>query len=153
MSARPPEGLLGALAGRWAIARVIEGEGAQAVGVASLRPDGDGALAYKEACQLTLSDGRVFQTYRNYRYRFVGEAIEIHFADGPDQGRLFVRLAFAQWAGAQAEAFDIHHCGDDIYRVLFRLDLPSQFETEITVSGPRKNYRAVSRYERIEESN
>jgi hypothetical protein len=145
------EALLDGLAGRWAIARVIEGEGAQAVGVASLRPDGVGALAYRETCQLTLSDGRVVQTYRNYRYRFVGEWIEIHFDDGPDQGRLFVRLAFAQSPGRQTEAFDIHHCGDDIYRVLFRLNLPYLFETEIAVSGPRKNYRAVSRYQRVEE--
>jgi hypothetical protein len=128
-----------------------KGRAARAVGVAALRPDGDGALAYRETCQLTLSDGRVVEAYRNYRYRFVGESIEIHFDDGPDQGRLFVRLAFAQPPGGQAEAFDVHHCGDDIYRVRFRLDLPYLFETEIAVSGPRKNYRAVSRYERIAE--
>jgi hypothetical protein len=143
------EALLDGLAGRWAIARVIEGEGARAVGVASLSPDADGALAYRETCQLTLSDGRVVQTYRNYRYRFVGEWIEIHFDDGPDQGRLFVRLAFGPSPGTRAAASDIHHCGDDIYRVLFRLDLPSSFQTEIAVSGPRKKYCAVSRYERI----
>jgi Family of unknown function (DUF6314) len=145
------ETLRDGLAGRWAITRIIEGEGAEAVGVASLRPDGDGALAYRETCQLTLPDGRVVEAYRNYRYRFVDESIDIHFDDGPDQGPLFVRLAFARSPGGQAEASDIHHCGDDIYRVLFRLDLPSLFETEIAVSGPRKNYRAVSRYERTAE--
>ena len=59
MSARPPEALRDGLAGRWAITRVIEGEGARAFGVASLRPDGVGTLAYRETCQLTLSDGRV----------------------------------------------------------------------------------------------
>jgi hypothetical protein len=149
MSARRPVTLLEGLAGRWAIARAIEGEGARAVGVASLRPDGVGTLAYRETCQLTLSDGRVVQAHRNYRYRFVGETIEIHFDEGPGQGRLFVRLVFARGVGVQEEAFDIHHCRDDSYRVLFRLDLPSSFATEIAVSGPRKNYRAVSRYSRI----
>ena len=145
------EALLDGLTGRWAIARIIEGEGARAVGVASLRPDGPRVLAYRETCELTLSDGRVFAAYRNYRYRFDGDSTEVHFDDGPDQGRLFVRLAFGPSPGRQAEAFDIHHCGDDIYRVLFRLNLPSSFETEIAVSGPRKKYRAVSRYERLAE--
>jgi hypothetical protein len=149
MSERSLETLLEGLAGRWAITRAFEGEGALAVGVASLRPDGAETLAYRETSQLTLSDGRVLQAYRNYRYRFVDERIEIHFDDGPDKGRLFVRLAFAQGRSKQAEAFDIHHCGDDAYRVLFRLNLPTSFETEIVVSGPRKNYRALSRYSRI----
>jgi Family of unknown function (DUF6314) len=151
MSEPALETLLEGLTGRWTITRAFEGEGALAVGVASLHPDGAETLAYRETTQLTLSDGRVLQAYRNYRYRFVDEWIEIHFDDGPDKGRLFVRLAFAQRLSKQAEAFDIHHCGDDTYRVLFRLNLPSLFETEIAVSGPRKKYRAVSRYERIEE--
>jgi hypothetical protein len=150
MSERLLETLLEGLAGRWAITRTFKGEGALAVGVASLRPVGAEALAYRETCELTLSDGRVLQAYRNYHYRFVGKWIEIHFDDGPDKGRLFVRLAFAQGPSKQAEAFDFHHCGDDTYRVLFRLNLPSLFETEIAVSGPRKKYRAVSRYSRIE---
>ena len=150
MSERAQGTLLEGLAGRWAIERAFEGEGARAAGVASLRPEGVETLAYRETCQLTLSDGRVLQAYRNYRYRFVDDLLEIHFDDGPDAGRLFVKLAFAQGTGRQAEAFDVHHCGDDTYRVVFRLDLPSAFETEIVVSGPRKNYRAVSRYSRIE---
>jgi hypothetical protein len=149
MSERSLETLLKGLAGRWAVTRAFEGEGALAVGVASLRPDGAETLAYRETSQFTLSDGRVLQAYRNYRYRFVGETIEIHFDEGPGQGRLFVRLAFAQGPSKQTEAFDIHHCGDDAYRVLFRLNLPTSFETEIVVSGPRKNYRALSRYSRI----
>jgi hypothetical protein len=148
MSERSLETLREGLAGRWTIERAYEGEGALAVGVALLRADGVEALTYRETCRLTLSDGRVLRAYRNYRYRFVGDRLEIHFDDGPDAGRLFVRLAFAQGAGERPEAFDVHHCGDDTYRVLFRLDLPSSFETEIAVSGPRKNYRAVSRYSR-----
>ena len=151
MSERARGTLLEGLAGRWAIERAFEGEGARAAGVASLRPEGAETLAYRETCQLTLSDGRVFQAYRNYRYRFVDGLLEIHFDDGPDAGRLFVKLAFAQGTGRQAEAFDVHHCGDDTYRVVFRLDLPSSFETEIVVAGPRKNYRAVSRYTKLQE--
>ena len=151
MSGRAQGTLLESLAGRWAIERVYEGEGALAVGVASLGPDGAQTLAYRETCQLTLSDGQVLQAYRNYRYRFADGLLEIHLDDGPDAGRLFVRLAFAQGPRGQAEAFDVHHCGDDVYRVVFRLDLPSSFETEIVVAGPRKKYRAVSRYSRIEE--
>ncbi|WP_246731784.1 DUF6314 family protein [Methylocapsa sp. S129] len=137
------------LAGRWAIARIFEGAGATLEGVASFLPDGPGALLYRESGQLTLADGRALQAARSYRYRFLAGAVAIDFADGSDKGRLFVRLAFGPSATAQAEASAIHHCGADVYRVLYRLSLPSAFETDIAVSGPNKAYRAISRYRRL----
>ena len=149
MSDRSPDVLFEGLAGRWTIDRLFEGQSATLQGAASFLPDGPGALAYSEAGRLTLSDGRALQATRSYRYRFVADAVEIDFADGPDKGRLFVLLAFGPLAAGQAEASAVHHCGADAYHVRYRLNLPSAFETDIAVSGPNKAYRALSRYTRL----
>jgi Family of unknown function (DUF6314) len=141
--------LLDGLAGRWAIERLFEGPGATLRGAASLLPDGPGALLYKETGQLTLPDGRTLEAYRSYRYRVVADAIEIDFGDGPDKGRLFVKLVFGQGTAGWAEASAVHYCGADVYGVHYRLNLPAAFETDIAVSGPSKAYRAVSRYRRL----
>jgi hypothetical protein len=141
--------LLDGLAGRWAIEREVEGPGATLRGAASLLPDGPGALLYKETGRLTLPDGRSLEAYRSYRYRFVAGAVEIDFDDGPDRGRLFVRLVFGPLTAGRAEASAVHYCGADAYHVHYRLNLPAAFETDIAVSGPSKAYRAVSRYRRL----
>jgi hypothetical protein len=149
MSGRPSAVLFDGLAGRWTIDRVFEGQDATLRGTASLRPDGLDALVYEESGRLTLSDGRVLQAARSYRYRFAAGAIAIDFGDGPDKGRLFVKLDFGSLIGERAEGSDIHYCGADVYRVRYRLNLPAAFETDIAVSGPNKAYRAVSRYRRL----
>jgi hypothetical protein len=134
------------LAGQWELERTFEGLGASLKGSASFTPAGPQTLAYRETGQLTHADGSRTEAYRNYVYRLAGDALEIDFGDGPDKGTLFVRLEVS--AAAPFTASATHHCGDDIYAVRYRFDLPAAFETDITVAGPKKAYRALSRYVR-----
>jgi hypothetical protein len=149
MNVCSPGLLLNCLAGYWNIERIIEGEGATLRGTASLLPTVPGVLAYKETGQLRLQNGRTLETFRCYHYRLLESAIEIDFGDGPANGQLFVRLDFGNSLQEVVEAQDVHYCGKDIYRVLYRLRLPMAFESEIEVSGPNKAYRALSRYTKL----
>jgi hypothetical protein len=134
--------------GHWTIERVIEVEGATLDGEAWLVPINAVSLSYREAGRLTLPNGHILEAHRRYLYRRVGHAIEIDFDDGPDQGRLFVSLSFRGPALNEAQA--VHRCGGDMYEVCYRLAPPFRFETDIKIAGPRKKYRIMSRYRRIE---
>lgn len=74
---------------------------------------------------------------RCYTYQAEEDALTIWFADGPDTGALFVRLAFED-AGASAEA--VHYCAPDTYEVAMTV-LPGIVSTAVRVTGPEKRYR------------
>ncbi|GGB22854.1 hypothetical protein GCM10011505_00060 [Tistrella bauzanensis] len=151
-------GRFNALAGRWQISRAITGGSVgQMTGIAIVTAGGPDRLDYAESGQLALPGGPVLDVFRRYTYRLLADGrIAIDFADGPTSGARFVTLAFvagAEGAGDGVEggwsAADLHHCGDDLYHATMTLNLPDRFSTDIQVTGPRKDYRALTRYRRI----
>lgn len=152
-------GRFNALAGRWQMSRAITGGSVgQMTGIAIVTACGPDRLDYAESGRLTLPGGPVLDVFRRYTYRLLADGrIAIDFADGPTPGARFVTLAFVaggtegQTGGVAAtwSAADLHHCGDDLYHATMTLDLPDGFTTDIRVTGPRKDYRALTRYRRI----
>lgn len=140
--------LLAGLVGRWTFDRVIAAEGASMIGEASFTPEPDGRVLYQERGVLTLRDGRTGDAHRRYRFGREGDAVVIDFADGFDAGRRFVSLRFAPDASGWLTARALHPCGPDMYDVLYRLDPPDAYETDVVLKGPRKDYRIVTRFRR-----
>lgn len=142
--------LLDALLGQWQLSRVIEQEGATMQGTAQFTRAAPHVLDYTETGVLALRGGQTLRCVRRYRYTADEQSLVIAFRDGPDEGKTFVTLRFHDDAVQSVVADDTHHCGNDIYSVRFRLQLPTSYATEIDVTGPRKNYRAVTRYTRLD---
>src|SRR5690606_24254370 len=132
--------------GRWQLSRCIEQEGATMLGAATFARTADGGLLYEEAGLLTLRDGQTLRCTRRYRFVARGESLVILFNDGPDAGKPFVELVFADTTPGVLIAADKHFCGRDIYAVEYRLQLPASYETDVLVAGPNKRYRAVTQY-------
>jgi hypothetical protein len=134
---------LAAFAGLWQIERDIDdrraGRGGRFAGEGAFTPDADG-LAYAEAGTLTLIGAPPMTATRRYRWREAGAGfIEVRFEDG----RLFHRFD-AEEAAPAAE----HDCPPDRYRVRYDFSRWPQWQAEWRVSGPRKDYLALSRYRR-----
>lgn len=140
--------LLNQLEGQWRLHRDIEAEGATMTGRALFTRVAPDALRYEETGKLSLRDGQVLPCSRRYRFVERGDALVILFDDEPDRGKTFVTLRFAAAATGMPVASDRHLCGRDTYSVIYRLRLPSCYETEVSVTGPRKQYTALSRYTR-----
>lgn len=140
--------ILELLSGHWRIDRKIIGEGATLSGDADFAKAADGALAYSEKGVLVLANGQELQAFRKYTYRADSAGLIVEFADGPDKGKTFVELSFVATTGNALEARDVHQCGADTYTAHYILDLPDRFQTDIVVSGPRKDYRTISTYSR-----
>ena len=133
-------------AGAWDLQREIEdrraGQRGQLVGWALFKAEG-GSLLYEESGDMTLGAARS-RAYRRYRYLFPSPGrAEIRFEDG----RLLVALDLAGGTAAAS-----HLCGGDSYTVEVTLLEAAQWQTVWQVSGPRKDYRLVSRYRRPAES-
>jgi hypothetical protein len=143
--------LLDLLEGRWHLSRDIEAEGATMIGAARFTRVAPDTLHYEESGTLTLRHGQTLPCSRRYRFIARSDAVVILFEDEPDRGRHFVTLRFAPEGSETLVATDIHPCGPDTYTVLYRLGLPTEYQTEISVQGPRKHYTARTRYTRIAE--
>ena len=141
-------GLRDAFVGTWHLSRRIEGEDASMEGRAVFTCESDGSLLYREDGVLTLHNGQCIKSTRRYRFVFGHESLQILFNDGPDHGTLFVELSFAAGQDGIMTATDDHYCGKDIYAVQYRLNFPTAYETDVRVSGPKKHYRALTRYAR-----
>lgn len=135
------------LRGARMLRRDIEPGGAQLHGDAVFARFGEGALAYRESGILTLADGRVFSTCRQYRYRLSEDSVVVEFADGPHIGTQFLSLSFSR-TDTGLEASGVYACGDDTYHATYRILGPAAFEVVIMVQGPAKAYELVSRYSR-----
>ncbi len=130
--------------GAWRIARAIhpaDGAGARFDGEARFRPDGQG-LAYAEIGQLQLAGHPPVRAERCYLWRN-GPAgvIEVFFPDG----RPFHRIDL----GAAAPS-DRHLCDPDIYDVTYDFRRWPDWSSRWRVRGPRKDYRMISEYFRLE---
>ena len=108
-----------------------------------------GSVLYREEGELLLRNGQTSRAYRHYRFAESDGSLLIAFADGFDSGKHFVALRFAGDLSGRMVARDTHLCGPDRYDVVYHLDFPGRFATDIRVSGPRKSYRVISRYTRL----
>ncbi|OZI44249.1 DUF6314 family protein [Bordetella genomosp. 4] len=140
--------LLDQFEGHWQLSRSIEQEHATMRGNATFSRVENDVLLYHEEGLLTLHNGHTVRCTRRYKFLAQGESLAILFNDGPDEGKTFVELAFSGEITGVLTAADKHYCGKDIYSVVYRLSLPDAYETDICVSGPNKDYRAVTRYTR-----
>lgn len=140
--------LLDQFEGCWQLSRRIEQEHATMRGSATFSRAENDVLLYHEEGLLTLHNGQTVRCTRRYKFLAQGESLVIRFNDGPDDGKIFVELAFSGGATGILTAADKHYCGKDIYSVVYRLNLPDSYETDVRVSGPNKDYRAVTRYTR-----
>lgn len=110
-----------------------------AAGVASFRPQPEG-LTYHETVDVNYA-GRVGPASRTYHYRLTAlGCARVHFVDG----RFFhtFDLREGRW---RVE----HLCGDDVYRGGFRVLNTGFWIARWRVSGPRKNLRISTLYERL----
>jgi hypothetical protein len=126
-------------AGVWTVAREIEdlggGPSGRFRGLARLTPE-PGGLRYAEQGLLTLGQARMTAS-RAYLWREDGPtAVAVAFEDG----RPFHRF---DWG--RPESADEHLCGEDRYVVRYSFAAES-WHAHWRVTGPRKNYAAVSRY-------
>lgn len=133
---------LGDFAGTWRVDRTIDdrlsGRAARFAGRAVFAPS-DGGLAYREAGRLRLGDGPELAATREYLWREADGMIDVRFADGR-------RFHAFDPAGPVPEAE--HACGPDRYRVRYDFTGWPGWRAEWRVTGPRKDYLMVSRYDR-----
>lgn len=132
-----PTERLAALAGPWRTHRVIrhaDGTRLRFDGTSDWRPAG----TLLRCCeQGTLRQGDTsFQASRETLWRATPQAIEVMFADG----RPFHRI----------DGPDAHHdCPPDDYRLRYDFGAWPKWSVRWRVTGPRKDYRALTRYARL----
>ena len=135
---RPPILTLSDFTGRWTLARTIDdrltGQAGRFTGTASFTPDGAG-LSYEEEGILSLGTAPPMHATRRYLWRQDGPRIAVCFPDG---------RAFHDFAPGTAEA--AHWCDPDSYRVAYDFARWPDWTATWEVTGPRKDYRMVSRY-------
>lgn len=127
---------LGDFAGHWLVSREISeatGGVARFEGRAAWMP-ADRGLAYRETGTMTLDSGAVFQAERRY---FWAEDLAVHF----DDGKFFHQVPAA---GGVVR----HWCDPDDYQLSYDFSLWPQFEVLWKVKGPRKDYKARTKYTR-----
>ena len=127
------------LRGSWRIVRTIGAQGALR-GAAAFTEIAPGLLHYREDGILCLPDGSSFESFREYRYRLENETIRVAFADG----RPFHDLAFT----SPVRAVGSHACGGDFYAAAYAFSPPGGFTLEWTVTGLRKNYVMLTKFEK-----
>jgi len=139
------------LQGEWAIHRRFEGSYAGVfTGTANVLPEADspGTCRYREQGKLTDGDGNTFEAKQNYRYRLLEGNLEVLKREGADW-IVMHELGFSD-DGGKAIASHVHLCGRDRYAATYRIDFAGgAWELAYTVSGPEKDYRIQSLYERL----
>jgi len=99
----------------------------------------DSGLAYREDGKMRLGAGPVMTAQRQYHWAFEAKRVVVTFADGAD---------FHSFVPAGKAAGTDHPCGDDFYRVAYDFTEWPRWQATWTVTGPRKDYTSVSRYQR-----
>ncbi|MFT5630721.1 MAG: hypothetical protein ACI82I_001067 [Gammaproteobacteria bacterium] len=134
--------LLADFLGDWRLTRQItdalHGQDGQLDGLARFASDGDG-LHYTENGQLTLTTGAVLQADRTYLWNTDANGIAVRFADG---------TAFHRFDPIGHTTGTTHLCGADTYNVAYDFEHWPNWSATWNVTGPRKNYRSISRYNR-----
>ena len=130
------------LSGHWIIERIIKPGGVM-IGQAEFKCLSDTEYHYIEQGTLTLDHGEDIEgVKRAYVYKFENDVIQIYYADGPDNGKLFQALDFTSEKEAQAE----HLCGEDFYKSSYSFSFPDHFSIQHMVSGPKKDYVSETKY-------
>lgn len=122
--------------GRWRFERHIrhsDAPEATARGTAVWDPC-EAGLRYVEQGELFIPGHTAMTTERRYIWR---APLDVYFEDG----RFFHTVPAA---GGETE----HDCPPDTYRVVYRFAAWPAFETVWRVTGPRKDYTMVTRYQR-----
>lgn len=144
------ERVFGFLEGEWCVERRFEGSyGGAFTGRANFSPEAGGpsTCRYTEQGGLTDSEGKTFDARQSYRYRLVEGKLQVLKRDGADW-TVMHELEFSGDAG-QASASHVHLCGQDRYAATYRIDFAGEaWELAYAVSGPEKDYRIRSFYER-----
>lgn len=136
------------LEGRWALDRQIDPAG-RFYGEAQFSLHGDKeSLLFREDGVLE-QDGRQIPGYREFFYRLADDRIEIDFAEPHRRGQPYVALSFVREGNLLVARAD-HHCAPDSYRHEMRWENSDRFMTDIRVSGPAKDYRLLTRYDRAD---
>lgn len=136
------------LSGWWEINRQIS-PGGVILGEVEFEAVSDDEYAYREHGTLTLDHGDVVEgVTRSYRYIYKEGAIQVLYADGPDDGKLFQVLEFEDKTRAQAQ----HLCGQDLYQSRYEFYLPDSFSITHTVTGPKKDYVSDTIFKRLNPS-
>ncbi|SDZ12611.1 hypothetical protein SAMN05444004_106130 [Jannaschia faecimaris] len=132
----PPERLAGLL-GDWRTMRVIRhrnGPTARFYGISIWTPEGR-ALRCTEQGTLT-QDGTSFEAHRETLWRATPKTLEVAFADG---------RPFHTIDGPAAH----HDCAPDTYVLYYDWRNWPRWTVRWSVTGPRKDYRALTRYLRV----
>ena len=134
------EAIFAHLIGTWNLDRKIEGIGVMVGNVEILRIS-NRILAYNEHGTFRLDSGREFTAFRSLFYCWEHNDIVVRFQQIPAEADVLHRLRIRP-AGDDpwpAEGYDVHHCGQDTYRGLYRFEAPDRFTIQIEVLGPHKN--------------
>jgi hypothetical protein len=130
--------------GLWAVARRIDdaagGQAGQFDGQAVLEPEAEQDLVYAEAGSLQMGAGPAMTATRTYRWHFVGDRVEVFFADG---------RPFHGFRPADGDVEAKHLCGADLYRVRYEFGAWPVWTARWEVRGPRKDYAMVTQYRRV----
>lgn len=132
-----PADRLEGLTGRWLTQRVIrhrDGTVARFTGTTLWRPDGAETIC-SESGQLVVADATPFAASRTTRWSATATCISVTFADG---------RPFHVIAGRNAH----HDCPPDDYRLRYDFSAWPEWSVRWQVTGPRKDYRALTRYRR-----
>lgn len=115
-------------------------------GQGEFTPTSHDEYKYIEQGTLTLDHGGVVENVtRVFLYQFKDEAIQIYYADGPDNGKLFQTLTFKNDSEASAE----HLCGKDLYKSHYKFEFPESFTITHDVKGPKKDYVSETVFRRL----
>ncbi|MEP0961900.1 MAG: DUF6314 family protein [Roseobacter sp.] len=122
--------------GEWRISRIIapvQGPEAEFEGIAvwTVAP---GGMSYREAGLMTVADHPPMQAERQY---FWANDLSVFF----DDGRFFHKVPSG---GGQAR----HWCAPDDYLITYEFEHWPRFIVQWQVKGPRKDYRATTKYQR-----
>ena len=133
------------LAGNWTLHRRADGRDLM-TGQASLTPNNDGSLAYRETGMARYADGQSFAAERTYLYRAGPSGFSVFFSENPP--RLFHDVILNDANGTLTGEAS-HLCRDDLYRSRYSFLPDGTFSTRHDVRGPRKNYVLDTSYSRI----
>ncbi|MBT8410431.1 MAG: hypothetical protein KJP02_01365 [Octadecabacter sp.] len=126
--------------GAYRVARQIDdyraGQVATFEGTAEISASARGAI-YREAGQLQMAQGAAFRAERVYLWAVQGPRIAVFFEDGRPFHDFDPRAG-----GATTE----HLCGQDWYRGGYNVSGWPDWQVTWEVTGPRKDYRSVTRY-------
>lgn len=136
-----PADRLAALSGKWQVTRVIRHTNdttARFTGTAEWSPDGSG-LRCDEIGLLTIGDMAPVTGNRTTLWQVQNDRLSISFADG----RPFHAIGAGPRPGAT------HDCAPDTYCLTYDFTLWPHWSVRWHVTGPRKDYRALTRYVRL----